>query len=284
MYFFIVGIKSVFSVQTQSAAFRLIYLTKFFECEIAEAYLGFVHNAGSDVQNAILILEKEETSAINIYGIMESCKIKLEAKRDAGFFGSIASSVLTSCDNTDLVKRFEREASEYLTKNIEYIKKKYHFDEKFKLLAGMKLTSEPIFNDFVSIINKFKIEDIELDSLFDEFVQLKKYWTQTKHTHTSSSVERWVDFFRHNNIAPNLQSLCEHIFSLPVSNAMCERVFSLMNTAWRKERNRLSIETLQAELLIKNNFNMGCRDFEKFLKNDPIGKRILNKISKSDKY
>lgn len=80
------------------------YLTLFFECDLAEAYLGFIANVGNVLQNAIIVLEKEETSAINIYAIMSECLVSLEAKLDQGFFGSIATKCI------GLVAQFKREA------------------------------------------------------------------------------------------------------------------------------------------------------------------------------
>lgn len=65
---------------------------------------------------------------------------------------------------------------------------------------------------------------------------------------------------------------------------MCERVFSLMAVAWRKERSKLLIDTLEAELLIKTNMSLSCTEFEKFLRTNVIGKGIVKAIVSSDKY
>lgn len=65
---------------------------------------------------------------------------------------------------------------------------------------------------------------------------------------------------------------------------MCERVFSLMTNIWRKERNRLSIKTVEAELIVKHNMDLNCLEFYKFLKTDQIGDEIVRKIGTDEKY
>lgn len=133
------------------------YLTKFFQHPLAEAYLGFILNVGSVLQNAIIVLEKEETSAINTYVIMSECLESLESKLDANFFGQIAASCLLKCDDAGLVTRFKREACAYLELSIAYLKKNYHFDSKFELLNNMKLLSLPEFDQFKEIVLKFPV-------------------------------------------------------------------------------------------------------------------------------
>lgn len=149
------------------------YLTKFFNCELAEAYLGFLANIGTIFQNAIITLEKESTSAINIYQIMSDCKTTIEAKLTEEFYGSIASGILSKCDDSSLVSRFKREANCFMELCIDYISTKYHFSERFRLIQALKLEGTPVFSDFVAIVKDFNIASIDEDLLFEEFVKLK---------------------------------------------------------------------------------------------------------------
>lgn len=55
-----------------------------------------------------------------------------------------------------------------------------------------------------------------------------------------------------------------------------------MGLAWRKERNKLDIHTLEAELMVKHNFTQSCQEFIKFLKKD--GASIIHKLKSKDKY
>ena len=71
------------------------------------------------------------------------------------------------------------------------------------------------------------------------------------------------------------------IFSIPHLNAMSKRIFSLMTIAWRKERNRLLAENLEAELMNEENFRMTCNEFQVFLYIEDSN--ILQKIKSNEK-
>lgn len=75
---------------------------------------------------------------------------------------------------------------------------------------------------------------------------------------------------------PNLEKIINYELSIPHSNAMSERIFSLMKTAWRSDRNRLLLQNLEAELILKTNFDETCKEFRKFL-NTPKGKKFIEK-------
>ena len=42
---------------------------------------------------------------------------------------------------------------------------------------------------------------------------------------------------------------------------MCRASVSIMGNIWREVRNRLLLETVQAELQIKINYNLNCEEF-----------------------
>ncbi|XP_065323035.1 uncharacterized protein LOC135930181 [Gordionus sp. m RMFG-2023] len=80
--------------------------------------------------------------------------------------------------------------------------------------------------------------------------------------------EKWVEFFRNNNKFPCLKK-CEYVFSLPNSNASSEHI-CLMRTAWKKERNRIALTTLEAEFMVKQIYIMSCQEFYKYLNDGNI--------------
>lgn len=57
-----------------------------------------------------------------------------------------------------------------------------------------------------------------------------------------------------------------------------------MFSFWRKERNRLLIENLESELIIKTNYDYTCIEFLKFLKTEDGKNGILKDVPKNDKY
>ena len=52
------------------------------------------------------------------------------------------------------------------------------------------------------------------------------------------------------------------VFSLLFSNAITE--------SWRKDRNMLGINTLEAALMVKYNYSLSCSEFAKFLKYNKV--------------
>lgn len=64
---------------------------------------------------------------------------------------------------------------------------------------------------------------------------------------------------------------------------MSERIFSLIKTAWRSDWNRLLLQNVEAELIIKTNFDETCEEFRKFLDTSKK-KNVLKKIRSTEKY
>lgn len=150
-----------------------------------------------------------------------------------------------------------------------------------KILSNLSLLNIPKFKDIVEITNAFNIT-IDQDLLFKEYISVKKFIADiTDSERQLPCDERWVCFFKQNS-SPQFLKIIEYIFSIPHANATCERIFSLMTSAWRKDRNRLMLENLEAELMIKQNFSMNCSEFQNFVKNE--GVVILNEVKSSNKY
>ena len=56
----------------------------------------------------------------------------------------------------------------------------------------------------------------------------------------------------------NLLKIVSYVLSIPASNAFCEIIFLLMNTKWRSERNRATVELVSAELQVSVFFLKNC--------------------------
>ena len=62
----------------------------------------------------------------------------------------------------------------------------------------------------------------------------------------------------------DFQDFCnvvKFILCLPGSTAPVERIFSVMNSMWTKEKSRLSVETMKAMLIVRENNDMECDKF-----------------------
>jgi hypothetical protein len=63
------------------------------------------------------------------------------------------------------------------------------------------------------------------------------------------------------NESINLKNIVEFFCCIPGTNASIERLFSQMNYLWTNEKNRLSVETVKAMLIVKVFFNKDCVEF-----------------------
>ena len=97
-----------------------------------------------------------------------------------------------------------------------------------------------------------------------------------------TSSEKWVKFFQSSTAQlKNIKQIVQYVFSVPCSNAFVERVFSHMNSLWTDERNRLGIDTVKAELVIRNNITYNCSEFFDQIQNE---KHLLNAVKNAAKY
>jgi hypothetical protein len=75
--------------------------------------------------------------------------------------------------------------------------------------------------------------------------------------------------------------IVEFFCCIPGTNASIERLFSWMNSLWTKEKNRLSVDTVKAMLIVKVFFNKDCMEFHNLVKQNYS---LLEKIQSSEKY
>ena len=130
---------------------------------------------------------------------------------------------------------------------------------------------------------------INEDALFDEVTGLQEFlkggsleeW-KTSETRLSQRWSTVVTHFKENDIPhTNLDRLASVVMCLPGSNTPVERVFSQINDLWTAARNRFTVPTIRAMLIVKTNFNLPCQEFMEKLAKD---RAILKKIHSSEKY
>lgn len=232
------------------------------------------------------MLEGSEGIGVETYDLMLNVKTSLQSRLEQEFYGSIARTAILKCDNDSLVITFKKESKTVLLTAISYLDKWFNFqDSVFKFLKPLNLkVTIPLYCDLDNIIKKFKIKNIDEDMLFEESIKLKKFSDQNENTRKICSNDKtWVKFFQQFPECQNLIQIVSYVFSIPHGNATSERIFSLMNVAWRKERQSLLIENLEAELMTKENFKMTCHEFRKFLQTEE-GSVIIKKAMSSEKY
>ena len=64
---------------------------------------------------------------------------------------------------------------------------------------------------------------------------------------------------------PNMKKLISFLYSMPASNAYVECIFSDMKLLLNDSRNRMSVESMTAELQIRRNSSISCTNIHKHL-------------------
>lgn len=165
---------------------------------------------------------------------------------------------------------------------IKYLSDWYEFEnppfEKFKIFnlesklayCDISKVAQELFHDSESYIN--------FDDLYNEICIVNEIIPLIKDKR--GVVEKWTYIFKEKKF-PNLVKIVQPILSISVSTANVERVFSLMNQSWTDNRNRMNVELVKAELVIKSNFSLNCKDFYEYIAKN---KKLLKSVSKSEKY
>lgn len=261
-------------------------LRSFFDEELGLAYLGLVSNVFLIFQEALTKLQSNGLLILEIFEIMDKVRNSLQERKNEQYFGNIARTQLQKCTDDVAIRRFRVDAERFFETAINYLEKWFDFANcKFKILRPLRLIEPPVFTQFETIITTFKIPDIDFDVLFEEICSLKGIFSEDAFKATGDCEQKWILFFKKFPEAKNLYRIISFIFSIPHANAPSERVFSLMQVSWRKERTNLSLKNLEAELMVKENYDLSCSEFQKMLSQpEPEGLEILKLAKSSNKY
>ncbi|CAF4257829.1 unnamed protein product [Rotaria magnacalcarata] len=255
------------------------------------------------IQKTNLELQKECITAIDLYRIITSLQYKLKQRLDTGFFGIHCRQILNripSDTSIELQASFVRFISTFL----EYVDK--YFSQNVAILEAIghfDLNEDNLFNEFTELKLTFEIIKKKQVPLFDQ-IQFFLSNEQEKDTNTSlpmtirqnemdekdeedqtkviRSDQLWAMLFAVNATpTPNRKKLICFLSSIPASNAYVECVFSDMKHLLNDSRNRMSVESIAAELQIRRNGSISCIDMHKYLLSQ---KELLEAISSNNKY
>lgn len=229
---------------------------------MSEAYLYFIQNILKEFQNAILALECDSCTVVEIHGVMNKLLNSLNSRLIDKFYGSKANTTIGKLSEEDRMA-FESEASCFIRTSIAYLEKRYDFEESsiFGKISAFNLKNSLFtWEHILKIIEALQISDVlDNDMLYSDYCILRAVYKDLPKDIPNDKI--WSTFFlkcgKDSHI--NLFKLVSFIFSIPTSNAHCERTFSILNNSYTKDRNRMSIDLIKAEIIIRVNickFNM----------------------------
>lgn len=253
---------------------------------IPEINMLFCSNFLKIFHDAILKLEGNKVSIIDVYDIFNSLLTKLTERRDKKFFGFIVAQKLTTLDPYK-AKQIENNFLKVLNFSITYIKNWFDFSETSWLFSVSKLNLKSClaYNDVINIISRIpKGLNLDLDSIFDEVTTVNKIVNLIQNDETfvrSQTVDKWLLILEKTEEIPNIGNFMSFILSIPATSAFVERIFSIMGNKWSDVRNRASVDLIKSELLITVNCELNCKEFYDYIKTE---KALLKKAQTNEKY
>ena len=250
--------------------------------DLAEIYFLFLSHTLKLFCESIEALEAKAFSVTSVFGLMSDLHRKLKMRHDDHFFGHVANTKLRQL-TPDQTRKCDADFTTFYARAIKYLGDRYDFKDSslHSKISKLDLSSDVPFEEFSAAVQACKLKDINMDDLYEEYGTVKASLSSPEMTQAKSE-ERYLKLLKKKDVPlPNLKKVSAYIFSIPCSNAHTERVFSMMKTTWRDERNRLEIDSVQAELQICINYTEDCTDMYKVFLSE---RRLLEAARKSVKY
>ncbi|KAK0132613.1 hypothetical protein N1851_032481 [Merluccius polli] len=268
-----------------------VVLRRMFEDPLTELWLAFAHGSLAIFSETIKKLEGQDRCAVESAAILREVEVKLTARRDDSFIPVLARGLLGELVGNAVITRenFLKTAHSFFTTAVNYLQAWGMHTDNLNDLHCKKPLREEIQNATATQQEKCPNVKIKEDDLFDEVSALQEFlkgeslmkWREFE----TPLSQRWSTVFTHfkENDIPhtNLARLVSVVMCLPGSNAPVERVFSQMNDIWTDSRNRLTVPSIKAILIVKTNINLPCEKFMEMLAKDSA---IQKKIHSSEKY
>ena len=282
------GLRSYFLSQEKCP----VMLLKLFEDPCLKLWLSFARDQVTTFQTYIKKIEKDNISATEVAMTIKNLQKNLESRKNEVFVTmEVKKQLQMLVDSGEINKtKFFETVQGFYENGIEYINKwKCSFGdaERFEWVL---LSKTPEWKEVQDSLNEELLSHTKIEEthLFDQWVLIKSIIVRDLEAMNKENIpvcDRWVKIFSEMNEKcldyQDIFKIVEFVLCLPGSTAPVERIFSVMNNMWSKEKSRLSVETMKAMLIVKQNCAMDCDKFyDKVLKD----RNLLREISSSQKY
>lgn len=244
------------------------------ENDVIEIYLHFCSHLLNLFNKAIKCLEGNSITILDIYGIMDNLRNGLTQRKQDLFFGYETGKKI-KLTSPELTRKIHTNFLLFIDKALEYLNKWFDFNNTNWLftLGFINLKSKIEFNNIVNIIENLNLQklNVDMDDLYGEIALLNQLYNQistSKSFAELSTAQKWQQVFKSDDNFLNLYKVISFLLSIPATSAFTERVFSVMNSKWRDERNKASLNLIKNELLIYFNLNLDCKDAVQFFSKD----------------
>lgn len=264
-------------------------LVNFFENELCESYLFFVHSLMAIFQPKILEIERENNSIMDIAKILQTLDNTLKAREDAKFVPLKVRDLISTCSSEEKKDEFLNDIQKCYKCCRDYLNKWRQPLVDLEIFEWMLIKKDNTieYDNIIPSIQFLIGKGVNLDDskLFDEITLLNSMIKQKSQDFFEMNANnQWTVILKAAGPekVKELTKICSYIFAMQAQNANVERVFSLMGSQWSKERNRLSVDSVKSILITQYNLkNMTCEMFYKTIIKDS---EVLKNISGSTKY
>lgn len=267
-------------------------ISTFFEKEINEAYLWFLHSLMSLFDSKIKNVERENNSVVETLTHLNRLKTELRNRISEEFIPMKVRAILHKCiENGECneVQVAKKSLLNIYTRCLSYLDEWTQSLQEFQCFDWMSMNNAPTWEDIQPSLTYLTEKCVLLDEskLFDQFCCVKTFISSntTDDFNTLLLHQKWSQFFQEFKLIEQnseIKKIAEFFFAIPAHNANIERIFSLIGSQWTNERNRLTFENMRAILFTQYNFkSFKCTEFYNFLQTKPA---VLRKISSNEKY
>lgn len=262
------------------------------EADLVEVYLLFCNNVMSLFEEVVKKLEKNVTTSVDLYSVMDSFLKRLILRRDDAFYGYLTRQKLKHLP-LSAAEVARQEFITFLNTAISYVEKWFDFTEGNWLfhLQPLSLASGKIsFGDLEKITEQLCLVgrlNISMDEVYEEYVTanslLERLTTvpqEKEKWQAMGTAERWMQVLQATDL-PNIQAIVSFVLSIPSSTGYVERIFSFMKNKWTDVRNKCSTELIRSELIVSLNYEMTCSEFYSAALKD---KKLLTAARSQKKY
>jgi hypothetical protein len=237
------ALKSYFLSQDSTAAPAA--LVNFFSNDFSECYLYFIHSISAIFQRNISSIEKEKSSVIEVYDILNAVLFTLCDQRENNFIPLEIRKMLrdlTEDGHENECNKFREEMHTAYNRCIEYLNMWLEPFNEFKHFHWLKfsyiLEKDLRYEEILDSIEYLQSKNVQFDDskLFNQFSTLLKRFLKEdprveKILKIQTIDEQWATYF---NFCINAKELCSELlkvakfyFAIPSHNAALERIFSL---------------------------------------------------------
>nr|CCQ71105.1 hypothetical protein CcPL1.036 [Cotesia congregata] len=266
----------------------VVFLKNFFENPLAELYIVFLSTQLMMMQRQIRRIEQSKMTIVEVKRQLGEVRLRLTERKKNKVYGKRTKQVYRKLRRLagfeEEIKVFDNEVESFFETAVNYLDDWLRPLEKYEIFMWMDLDKAPNVEEVARTVGYLSERGVEVSDEYESEVACLRGFVEKmagvewkeKNVH-----ERWSLFFKTESGKKNLLRICQYLFAIPGHNANVERVFSLIAAQWTKERNCLTVETIESIVKCVFNYNMSCTDFYNYVMKEEV---LLKKVKDSNKY